>query len=58
MNVREIRKKLNVFKKVKRVVGHSVGIVYDHLIVDGQKMFLSRDGKTLVEKQGVVKRGE
>lgn len=52
--VRDIRRKLTQFMKEKRNGGHKVSMVYDHLIVDGEKFFLSADGGSIV-KGGIEK---
>ena len=49
--VREVRKRLTPLMKEKRDRGQRVSMVYDHLIADGKKFFLSADGKSLVEER-------
>lgn len=49
--VRVIRKKLSVFKKEEKRLGKQVSMVYDHLIVDGDKMYLSEDGERLIKRE-------
>jgi regulator of replication initiation timing len=46
--VREIRKRLSQFLKVKKEAGQNVKMVYDHLVVEGEKFFLADDGESLV----------
>lgn len=46
--VRETRKKLYKFFKAKKDDGQNVKMVYDHLVIEGEKYFLSEDGKDLV----------
>jgi predicted RNase H-like nuclease (RuvC/YqgF family) len=48
--VRDIRKKLGRFAKEKKEGGETVKMIYDHLVVNGKKLFLSEDGLGLVEK--------
>jgi DNA repair exonuclease SbcCD ATPase subunit len=47
--VRECRKKLAKFSKEMKDNGQSVKMVFDHLVVDGKKFFLSEDGESVVE---------
>jgi FtsZ-binding cell division protein ZapB len=47
--VRECRKKLTRFAKEMRDNGQTVKMVFDHLVVEGKKFFLSGDGESLVE---------
>ncbi|KAK7095597.1 hypothetical protein V1264_004987 [Littorina saxatilis] len=47
--VRDIRKNLTQFMKEKRNGGHKVSVVFDHLIIDGEKFFLSGDGESIVK---------
>jgi regulator of replication initiation timing len=49
--VREIRKALSKFMKEQKNLGKRVSMVFDHLIVDGEKMFLSEDGEGLVKRE-------
>ena len=46
--IRDVRKKLYPFMKAKKEVGVPVSMVYDHLIVNGTKYFLSDDEKSVV----------
>jgi outer membrane murein-binding lipoprotein Lpp len=48
MRVRTVRKKLAAIKKDMKTDGQKVTMVYDHLIVNGKKMYLSEDGEGLV----------
>jgi hypothetical protein len=47
--VRETRKKLSVFLKAKKDEGQNAKMVHDHLVVEGEKFFLSPDGQSLVK---------
>lgn len=47
--VRETRKKLRKFVPALREAKQKVTMVFDHLVVDGKKVFLSEDGKSLSE---------
>ena len=49
--VREIRKKLSKFAKEKKDQGQRVKMVFDHLVVEGVKFFLSDDGLGLVRER-------
>lgn len=49
VSVREIRKKLNKIAKAKREEGKKVTMVYDHLLMDGEKFSLDEDGVSLVK---------
>jgi outer membrane murein-binding lipoprotein Lpp len=48
--VRDTRKKLSRFAKEMKERGEAVKMVYDHLVVNGKKLFLSEDGSELVER--------
>jgi hypothetical protein len=47
--VREIRKRLSQFLKAKKEAGQNVKMVFDHLVVEGEKFFLADDGESLVK---------
>ena len=49
--VRAVRRKLTVLMKEKRNAGARVSMIYDHLMVDGKKFFLSEDGTGLVPER-------
>jgi hypothetical protein len=48
--VRDKRKKLAVILKDIKKEDKTAKMVYDHLIVEGKKFFLSEDGDGLVER--------
>jgi prefoldin subunit 5 len=47
--VREIRKKLSKYMKEMKEAGRTVSMIYDHLVVDGKKYYLSGDGESVKE---------
>jgi chromosome segregation ATPase len=49
-SVRETRKKLSAIMKTLKGEGKNVKLVFDHLFVDGKKLFLSEDGMSVVER--------
>lgn len=49
-SVRDTRKKLTDVMKTLKGEGKNVKLVFDHLYVDGKRMYLSRDGKGVVER--------
>ena len=48
--VRDTRKKLSELMKTMKNEGKNVKLVFDHLYVDGKKMFLAGDGMSVVER--------
>jgi hypothetical protein len=48
--VREVRKKLSKFLKEKKDAGQRATMVFDHLLVEGEKLYLSEDEQSLVKK--------
>jgi FtsZ-binding cell division protein ZapB len=49
-NVRETRKKLTDIMKSLKSEGKSVKMAFDHLFVDGKRMYLAEDGVSVVER--------
>ena len=47
--VRDVRKKLRSFIPNLKAAGKRVMMVHDHLLVDGKKLFLSNDGRALID---------
>ena len=51
LGVRQTRKKLAAIMKEKRNAGHKVSMIYDHLIIDGEKFFLASTGELTSTKR-------
>jgi FtsZ-binding cell division protein ZapB len=49
-NVRETRKKLTDIMKTLKSEGKNVKMAFDHLFVDGKRMYLAEDGVSVVER--------